>query len=167
MPRPAPEDRLGPVGEQPSQVRVTVAKYPRGLTARSWLAAARWVARPRILVSLVTTLAAVAAGATGAARLIGRSGAPPGFPVRCVSLTIALHDPRFMRTDFDRALDCAHRGGVSNGGRRLRRSRNAPLAVAVEVPLKPLPVELEVAPLRGLGRLISAASWTSAAVVCV
>lgn len=98
--------------EAPSQVRVTVVRHPGGLTARSWLAVWRRLATRRMIVSLAVVLA-LAAGTLAGARLISGPGVAAGFPSRCVSLTIALHDPRFLRTDFDRALPC----------QRLRQSR--------------------------------------------
>jgi hypothetical protein len=96
-------------GEPPSQVQVTIARHPGGLTARSWLGAARWLGRSRIVAPL-GVMVAVAAGTIGAARVIDGTRAATGFPVRCVSLTIALHDPRFLRADFDRALPCERAG---------------------------------------------------------
>lgn len=121
MPRAAAEDRRSTLGEAPSQVQVTVLRHPAGLTARSWLGAARWALRPRVVVTLGAIL--IVAGATiGTTRMIGAAGAVAQFPVRCVSLTIALHDPRFMRPDFDRALPC-ERPGVRYANARTTRSQ--------------------------------------------
>lgn len=43
------------------------------------------------------------------------NGAGTGYPLRCLSLAIALHDPRFALSGFDRRLACTHapdrRGG--------------------------------------------------------
>jgi hypothetical protein len=33
--------------------------------------------------------------------------APSDYPAGCVSIAIALHDPRFARADFDRTLTCS------------------------------------------------------------
>jgi hypothetical protein len=43
-----------------------------------------------------------------AARQPGPRGvaAAYGYPLRCLSVTIPLHDPRFARADFDRAFQC-------------------------------------------------------------
>jgi len=30
------------------------------------------------------------------------------YPLGCVGVAIALHDPRFGRADFDRTLPCGH-----------------------------------------------------------
>ncbi|MBV8217398.1 MAG: hypothetical protein JO325_02960 [Solirubrobacterales bacterium] len=48
------------------------------------------------------------------------SGAAPGsrYPLTCVSVAIALHDPRFMHASFDRTIPCAR--GLDSGGARPR-----------------------------------------------
>jgi hypothetical protein len=107
--RPPAKDRGSLPGEPPSQVQVTILTHPGGLTAGSWLRVARCVGRSRVVGSLAA-IATVAAGTIGAAKLIDGTGAAPGFPVRCVSVTIALHDPRFLRAAFDRALPCERAG---------------------------------------------------------
>lgn len=102
-------------------MHITISRHPGGLTARSWLVAARWIGTPRVVVALAASVA-VAAGTIGAARLVNDARAAPGFPVRCVSLTIALHDPRFLRVDFDRALPC-ERAGAPYGSAGTARSQ--------------------------------------------
>jgi hypothetical protein len=42
----------------------------------------------------------------GAARV----AAAYGYPLRCLSVAVALHDPRFLRPDFDRTLWCVRYG---------------------------------------------------------
>jgi hypothetical protein len=37
-----------------------------------------------------------------------RGGAVSDYPLGCVGVAIALHDPRFGRADFDRTLPCGH-----------------------------------------------------------
>ena len=38
-----------------------------------------------------------------------RAGAVSGYPLGCVGVAVALHDPRFRRADFDRRFRCADR----------------------------------------------------------
>jgi hypothetical protein len=54
------------------------------------------------------------AGATGGqSRTLGsvEVGTPHGYPLGCLSLAIALHDPRFDRVEFDRAICMRTRAG--------------------------------------------------------
>jgi hypothetical protein len=48
-------------------------------------------------------------------RAPGRAGvaAAYGFPLKCLSVEISTHDPRFARADFDRSVPCGRWAGYS------------------------------------------------------
>jgi hypothetical protein len=49
------------------------------------------------------------------ARAAGPAGvaAAYGYPLRCLAVTIAPHDPRYARADFDRAVRCGRYDGYA------------------------------------------------------
>jgi hypothetical protein len=107
----------GGVEEPPSEVQITVL-------------AERDAPRPRVrsvalLVAASAVLGAVVAiaGSPGirpqrvpaAARADGPLGvaAAYGYPLRCLSVTIAATDPSYARADFDHAVSCGRYDGYS------------------------------------------------------
>ena len=117
------EAHWGLTGEPPVDVEVTVLSPPRGPTARERIGSVKASRRVHFVLAVVLGAAAMAAvfaalsltGGGGsavreasAARQPGPAGvaAAYGYPLRCLSVTIPLYDPRFARADFDRALQC-------------------------------------------------------------
>jgi hypothetical protein len=140
-------------GDEPSNVRVTViadGRPPR--QARSY--------RGRTLAVAGALTAAVAAVliATGsgsrdhtrraAARAPGPRGvaAAYGYPLRCLSVAIALHDPRFARADFDHAVPCGRYTGEVTAIFRRADGAWVPVldAASYPCPVRSLPEQVQV-----------------------
>ena len=155
MARVWPDDHRRPVGDLGARVDVTVVPGPRGPAPRERLAL---ILHRRAIVGLAA--ATVAAGAlvagismTGGGgatillpttvlpntvlyptylRATGPAKAPPAsaYPLRCLSLLIALHDPSLMNAAFDQNLPCGHPRGpytlIAIGARQSGRTRRAP-----------------------------------------
>jgi hypothetical protein len=106
------DDQRGLVGQQPSRVSVTVLKQPSGLTPKGFIFAVRRHAGPAamLLLALAAVVSIAVATLTGHGTVSppAQTRAASGFPLHCVSVAIALHDPRFIRADFDRTLRCEH-----------------------------------------------------------
>jgi hypothetical protein len=117
------EGHWGLTGEPPVDVEVTVLSSPPRPTARERIGSIKAPRRAHLVLAVVLGAAAMAAvlsalSLTGggrdpireasAARQRGSAGvaAAYGYPLRCLSVTIPLDDPRFARADFDRALRC-------------------------------------------------------------
>ena len=121
----------GLLGEPPSGVRVTVLAGPRGPTLRHRIAAGHPDLRARTITAVVAVVVAIAIAASAATTFMGVGGRigrdeprsrlrPAGvvrvvaasiaaYPIGCLSVAIALHDPRFTRASFDRTLPCVRR----------------------------------------------------------
>ena len=57
---------------------------------------------------LIGYLVALTLAVAGLAPYASVGGAAAGrYPLRCLSVAIALHDPRFARSAFDRAIRCS------------------------------------------------------------
>jgi hypothetical protein len=92
-----------------------------------------------VVLAAAATASVIAAVTTGGGggRAVGEAGgarqrgpalaAAYGYPLRCVSVAIALHDPRFARPDFDRTLPCGRYRGYPaiDGGRGWGQSATA------------------------------------------
>jgi hypothetical protein len=136
MARAGPDDHGWPVGDLGARVDITVVAGPRRVNRRDAVGPAR--SRRAIWCLAAATLAAGAlvaglsltggGGATGRLpttvlpntvlyptylRAIGPPAAPPAsaYPLRCLSLLIALHDPSLMNAAFDQNLPCGHPRG--------------------------------------------------------
>jgi hypothetical protein len=136
MTRAGPDDHRRPAGDLGARVDVTVIPGPRGATLRDrvgpvpngwaiWCLAAALLAAGAVLagVSLIgggeanrllpttvlpnTVLYPTYLRATGPAA----DAQAAAYPLRCLSLLIALHDPRLMNAAFDRNLPCGHPRG--------------------------------------------------------
>jgi hypothetical protein len=83
----------------------------------------------------------------GAARDRGPAGvaAAYGYPLRCLSVTILLHDPRFARADFDRALQCGQFTGDPTAIFERVHGWWRPLldAVAYSCPVRSMPPQVQ------------------------
>jgi hypothetical protein len=138
MAKPAADDRSSLLGEPPAEVQITIIPGPRGRTLREQLAHARvlkWLAGVRVPLGRrvigAGVIAAAVVGALVLALALGGRGravshasarsrggsvavAPAAqYPVRCLSVAIALHDPRFARAGFDQTVPCGrHHGHV-------------------------------------------------------
>jgi hypothetical protein len=80
---------------------------PRGPTPRERIAELRHNLRAATLIALAAVAVAGFAAVAGLGAGGGtahRAGAPA--PLRCLSLAIVLHDPRFARAAFDRTIAC-------------------------------------------------------------
>jgi hypothetical protein len=107
---------------QANVVQITVIPGPRVARRPSGMPI-----RPRVIAAVAVSLVAVLAAALllGTSLIGGhaRTGVSDGpvqvplrgthgvaaayaYPLRCLSVSIALHDPRFVRADFDRLLPC-------------------------------------------------------------
>jgi hypothetical protein len=131
--RESDTDRGSPAS-RPARVQVTVIPGPRGPTVSERLA----VLRPGLNARTIACLVAVAVGAaaflaidlTGGqsgpvkspreqsspavgAATVAPAAAASTYPLVCVSLTIALHDARFTRANFDRTIRCVRQHDVS------------------------------------------------------
>lgn len=123
MSEPGVEGHWGLTGEPPVDVEVMVLSPPRGPATRERIGSVMAPRRGHFVLAVVLGAAAMAAvfaalsltgGGGGAireasaARQRGPAGvaAAYGYPLRCLSVTIPLHDPGFARADFDRALQC-------------------------------------------------------------
>lgn len=109
--------------------------------------------------TVVIALALTSGGGGGsrgvsAARKPGPPGvaAAYGYPLRCLSVAIALHDPRFARADFDRTLPCGRYAGYATAIFRRSGGRWRPVldALGYSCPVRALPprvrAELAVCP---------------------
>lgn len=69
-----------------------------------------------------------------------------GYPLRCLSVAIALHDPRFARADFDRAVPCGRfTGSVTAIFRRVDGAWVPVLdAASYPCPVRSLPEPVQV-----------------------
>jgi hypothetical protein len=157
MARAWPDDHRRPVGELDARVNITVVPGPRGPTLRERMAP---VPRRRAIGCLAA--ATVAAGALVAGiSLTGRGGASnllpttvlpntvlyptylrdrnptaphraSAYPLRCLKLLIALHDPSLMNAAFDWNLPCGRARGpntlIAVPARSARTPRGPPSA---------------------------------------
>jgi hypothetical protein len=130
--------RLG--GASTANVQITVIAGPRGPTLSQRIAGVRWRFRALVIATLVGVAIVIAAvagitltgGRTGPARGERRQVSSPSpvrvvagaIPLGCVSIGVALHDPRFGRASFDRRFPCLRRS-VGFGGRDQRGSRHS------------------------------------------
>jgi hypothetical protein len=143
-------------GDPPANVRVTVIAGP-GRTGRP----PHWRRTIGFAGALATTIATVllAIGSFGGdrshavprnarARAPGPVGvaAAYGYPLRCLSVAIALHDPRFARADFDHAVPCGrYAGDVTAIFRRLDGAWVPVLeATSYPCPVRSLPEQTQV-----------------------
>jgi|SRR6516162_710708 hypothetical protein len=112
--------RQGPHGEAPHVVRITVSAPPRRefRIAGRRLAIACGVVLAAVALLAITQLggghrptrvARVGAGAAGPAGV----AAAYGNPLRCLIVSLAPHDPRFARADFNRSVACGQYRGYA------------------------------------------------------
>ncbi|HUA03289.1 MAG TPA: hypothetical protein VMB27_05245 [Solirubrobacteraceae bacterium] len=111
---PADSDRRGLGGDPPGEVRVTVVPGPRDTAVRSRIATLMAVLAVAIGVFVGTNSLSQRVSVVRPSLPAVHLASP--YPVTCVSVAIALHDPRFARASFDRTLPCA-RGLAAGGGR--------------------------------------------------
>ena len=131
-----PDDHRRGVGEFGARVDITIIPGPRGPTpgqrltsmrrrsAVGWLAAAalaggalvagasltsRGGASSRLPTTVLPNTVLYPTYLRGTGRFAVRP--PSGYPVRCLSLPIALHDPRFTNAAFDRNVPCGRARG--------------------------------------------------------
>ena len=84
------------------------------------------------------------------ARAPGPAGvaAAYGYPLRCLSVAIALHDPRFARADFDHAVPCGRYTGFVTAIFRRAEGQWVPVLKATNYPCPvrslPIPVQVEL-----------------------
>ena len=127
MARAWPDDHRRPVGELGARVDITVVRGPRGPTLWERIAPLRTRRAIACLAAATVAVGALVAsvsvpGHGGGRRLLpttvlpntvlrltylrptGRAAAPPAsaYPLRCLSLLIAMHDPSLMSAAFDR-----------------------------------------------------------------
>jgi hypothetical protein len=159
MSEPGVEGHWGLTGEPPVDVEVTVLSPPPGPTARKRIGLSKAPRRARFVFAGVVGAAAVLAalsliGSDGgpireasAARQRGPAGvaAAYGYPLRCLSVTIPLHDPRFARADFDRALQCGQFTGDPTAIFKRVHGWWRPLldAVAYSCPVRSMPPRVQ------------------------
>lgn len=122
------DDHQGHLEDPPEVLQVTVISDGDGWQLRGLVAALSGRLSGRGIVALVLGVALaiggiLAATSHGGAReraavAPGRGTVAPagirsayGYPVRCLSLAIVLHDPRFARAGFDRTRPCGANGG--------------------------------------------------------
>jgi hypothetical protein len=130
MPKQRPSDRLGRLAERPSQVEIAVlVQHQRGeVRERIREIAFR---RHRVVIAVLVLVASaigavvseVPANETSGARRSVNAGARErgaagvaaayGHPLRCLSITVALHDSAYARADFSRAASCGRYGGYA------------------------------------------------------
>lgn len=69
-----------------------------------------------------------------------------GYPLRCLSVAIALHDPRFARADFDHAVPCGRYAGDPTAIFRRVDGAWTPVldATSYPCPVRSLPVQVQV-----------------------
>jgi hypothetical protein len=136
MARAGPDDDRRPVGDLGARVDVTVVPGPRGATLRERFSP---VQNRRTVACLAAALLAAGAVMTGfslagggrATSLLPTTVLPntvlyptylrptgpaadssaDAYPLRCLSLLIALRDPSLMNAAFDRNLPCGHPRG--------------------------------------------------------
>ena len=112
--------RQGPHGEAPHVVRITVSAPPRRefRIAGRRLAIACGVVLAAVALLAITQLGGghrparvvhVGAGAAGPAGV----AAAYGNPLRCLIVSLAPHDPRFARADFNRSVACGQYRGYA------------------------------------------------------
>jgi hypothetical protein len=81
------------------------------------------------------------------ARAPGPAGvaAAYGYPLRCLSVAIALHDPRFARADFDHAVPCGRYTGFVTAIFRRADGEWVPVlkATSYPCPVRSLPVRVQ------------------------
>lgn len=127
MPEPQADDPRRLLGDPPTDVQVTVVPGPRQFTVRTCLAripapGARLVIAIMVLGTAIAALAAhtllggqreSARSADSQTRAAGPAGvaAAYGYPLSCLAVTIAPHDPRYARADYNRAVPCGRYGG--------------------------------------------------------
>jgi hypothetical protein len=132
MPTRQADDHRGLLGGAPAKVRVTVLSGPRDPGIRTRVANTR--AQVVRTVTAIAVLAAVAAALVSAALvsvawLGGRDGAARredgqarapgpagvaaayGYPLQCLAVTIAPHDPGYARADFNHGVPCGRYTG--------------------------------------------------------
>lgn len=82
------------------------------------------------------------------ARAPGAAGvaAAYGYPLRCLSVAIALHDPRFARADFDHAVPCGRYTGEVTAIFRRADGAWVPVldAASYPCPVRSLPEQVQV-----------------------
>jgi hypothetical protein len=109
-------------GDPAAEVQVTVVPGPRGRTIRKRFADARHLPKAGAIrglavaalagfaaIALVGTHSRIADRARTEFRAPAQARVAPAYrdPVfRCLSVAIALHDPRFTHAEFDRAIAC-------------------------------------------------------------
>ena len=165
-PAPAARPRLEPgvgghwglTGEPPVDIAVTVLSPPPRPTARERIGSIKAPRRALVGLGAAATAAVLAAlsltgGGGGpireasAARQRGPAGvaAAYGYPLRCLSVTIPLHDPRFARADFDRALQCGQFTGDPTAIFKRVQGWWRPLldAVAYSCPVRSMPPRVQ------------------------
>lgn len=80
-------------------------------------------------------------------RAPGRAGvaAAYGFPLKCLSVEISTHDPRFARADFDRSVPCGRFAGYSTAiFQRTGGIWSAVVeAIRYECPVRSIPPQVE------------------------
>ena len=155
MARAWPDDHRRSVGDLGARVDIAVVPGPRGPALWERLAPVRNRRAIGRLAAATLAAGALLAGVSvtgrgGARRLLpttvlpntvldptylratGPAAAPPAsaHPPRCVSLLIALHDPRLMNAAFDRNVPCGHPRGpytlIAIGARQSGGIRRAP-----------------------------------------
>jgi hypothetical protein len=155
MARAWPDDHRRPVGDLDARVHITVVAGPRGPALWERLAAVRNRKAIACLAAATVAAGALVAGVSvtgrgGARRLLpttvlpntvlyptylratAPAKAPPAsaYPLRCLSLLIALHDPSLMSAAFDQNLPCGHPRGpntlIAIGALRTGGTRRAP-----------------------------------------
>jgi hypothetical protein len=141
MAHAGPDDHRRPVSDLGARVDITVVPGPPGPALRERIALVRHGRAIRWVVAATVAAGALVAGisltgGSGATRLLpttvlpttvlpntvlyptylratGPIAAPPSsaYSVRCLSLLIALHDPRLAKAAFDRNVPCGHPRG--------------------------------------------------------
>ena len=144
------------IGDPPANVRVTVVAGP----GRTWRPPRR-----RVTIGVGSALAATTAAVLLAtapwgggharmglqdvrARAPGPVGvaAAYGYPLRCLSVAIALHDPRFARADFDHIVPCGSYTGYTTAIFRRVDGAWVPVleATSYPCPVRSLPEQVQV-----------------------
>ena len=152
MPDAGVESHWGLVGEPPVEVEVTVLTAPRRPTVWERVGHIPALRIFRVVLAVVIGAAATASvvvalttGGPGQRTILEASSArqprdvgaaaADGYPLRCLSVAIALHDPRFARSDFDRRLPCGRHPRYATaeshrfGGRAEAAGRRDPIYV--------------------------------------
>jgi hypothetical protein len=130
MGREPPSDHWHELGEQPSEVRITVFSDSEVREPRKWLQRLGGIRIPTgvpgfrlvvVVLAIAAMLAIVAyVGGSSAPRSAGGRASEPGargvaaaygYPSPCLSVTLSAIDRAFARADFDHASQCGRYTG--------------------------------------------------------